>query len=227
MDKLFKLPPKSAADLTPPVQLSLNLSGLIGQEFHVTGKPRTDGSNVRKRIAQTLQSFQLPEAADINSYVIVPPKGKGVPRNVREFVDSYIVTTGDSYNLQVWNRIPDSESLLIDYESSSPLKCSDVRFVFVKINIEESLIESVIILTADYIVSHFGKFGKQTVKHQLLISPKARKAIYELGDRILTFPDSAKLKYLVKDEFTPPASDIAQEPDLNNLYSINQLKERI
>jgi hypothetical protein len=114
----------------------------------------------------------LPEGANPDEFEIVPPRKKGVPRMLREFIDSYIVTSGKSYNLQVWNRIPNCKTVLVKYDSGASLKCDDIRYVFVKIDLERQIISSILILTADYIETHFGKFGKPTIKHQLLISMK-------------------------------------------------------
>ncbi len=147
-----------------------------------------------------------------------------MPKITREFIDTYIVTSGDSYNLQVWNRLPASNSLLIKYDSGESLKCTDVRFVFVKIDLAKSIIASVIILTAEYIEKHFGKFGKPTIKHQLLISSKARKSIFESPDKVLSFPDSKKLSYNITHEYAPPTSGMVEEPAIK-LYSIALLKE--
>jgi hypothetical protein len=224
MNVAFKLPPKFIKLLTNPIELIKKLSVLIGQEFNITGKTRTDGSNIRKLVATTLEKFELPEAADKESYEIVPPKSKGVPKITREFVDTYIVTSGDSYNLQVWNRLPASNTLLIKYDSGESLKCTDVRFVFVKIDLAKSSISSIIILTAEYIEKYFGKFGKPTIKHQLLISKKARNSIFESHDKVLSFPDSKKLSYSITHEYSPPKSGMVEEPDIKELYSIALLK---
>jgi len=185
MNKDFKIPPKSPQTLTKPEVLVKIFSSLIGQPFKLTGKTRTDGSNVRKLIASTLESHDLPELSEISEYEIVPPKRKGIPKITREFIDTYIVTSGSSYNLQVWNRIPASNTLLVKYESGESLHCNDVRFVIVRIDINKSIVASIIILTPEYIERTFGKFGKPTIKHQLLISLKTRKAIYERKDKIL------------------------------------------
>lgn len=147
MDIEFKIPPKSPKCLTKSEMLVESLSILVGKPFKITGKTRTDGSNIRKLVASTLEKFDLPEPANRNDYEIVPPKGKGVPKIVREFVDTYIVTSGKSYNLQVWNRIPASNTLLIKYESGDSLQCKDVRFIFIRIDITKSVIASIIILT--------------------------------------------------------------------------------
>lgn len=227
MNEAFKLPPKSVMLLTKPEELAEKLSVLIGKEFQITGKTRTDGSNIRKLIASTLEKSELPEAAAKENYEIVPPKGKGVPKITREFIDTYIVTSGASYNLQVWNRLPSSNTLLIKYDSGESLKCTDVRFVFVRIDLTKSIIASVIVLTSEYIENHFGKFGKPTIKQQLLISSKVRKAIYESPDKILSFPDSKKLSYNIIHEYTPPKSGMVEEPDLKELYSIALLKKMV
>jgi hypothetical protein len=227
MNKAFKLPPKYITLLTNPQELTQKLSGLVGKKFRVTGKTRTDGSNIRKLIAATLEESELPEAAETESYEIVPPKGKGVPKITREFIDTYIVTSGNSYNLQVWNRLPASNTLLIKYDSGESLKCTDVRFVFVRIDLAKSIVASVIVLTAEYIEKHFGKFGKPTIKHQLLISSKVRKSIFESSDKILSFPDSKKLSYNITHDYTPPKSGMVEEPDIRELYSIALLKEMV
>ena len=117
MNKDFKTPPISICKLTPPGKLVKHLSELVGTTFILTGKTRTDGSNIRKLIASTLEKYPLPELAETGQYEIVPPRGKGIPKIKREFIDTYIVTSGTSYNLQVWNRYPASHTLLIKYES--------------------------------------------------------------------------------------------------------------
>lgn len=227
MNKIFKLPPKSVALLTSPIELAKKLSVLIDTTFKITGKTRTDGSNIRKLIASTLEEMKLPEPAERENYEIVPPKGKGVPKITREFIDTYIVTSGSSYNLQVWNRLPSSSTLLIKYESGESLKCDDVRFVLVRIDPLKDKIASIIVLTSQYIVDHFGKFGKPTVKQQLLISSKVRKKIYESPDKILSFPDSKKLSYFITHDYFPPQSRMVEEPTIRELYSIALLKKMV
>lgn len=227
MNKDFKIPPKSVAMLTKSETLAEYFSELVGQPFTLTGKTRTDGSNIRKLIASTLEKHSLPELAEQGQFEIVPPKAKGVPKIAREFTDTYIVTSGTSYNLQVWNRIPATETLLVKYESGESLKCTDVRFVFVRIDTENNKIASVIILTPQYIEQKFGKFGKPTIKHQLLISGKVRKEIYEREDKILSFPDSKKLSYQIRHDYEPPKSGMVEDPSIQNLFSISLLKKMV
>ena len=227
MNEAFKLPPKSVDLLTNPNELAHKLSELIGREFIITGKTRTDGSNVRKLISSTLEKSDLPEVADKANFEVVPPKGKGIPKITREFIDTYIVTSGNSYNLQVWNRLPASNSLLVKYDSGESLKCTDVRFVFVRIDLAKSTIASIVILTSQYIEQHFGSFGKPTIKHQLLISSKVRKSIFESKDKVLSFPDSKKLTYSITHDYLPPTSNMVEEPDFKELYSIALLKKMV
>jgi len=227
MNKNYKSPPKSVKGLTDSETLAHYFSELVGKPFTLTGKPRTDGSNIRKLIASVLEKHPLPELAEARQFEIVPPKGKGVPKIVIEFIDTYIVTSGTSYNLQVWNRVPAAETLLIQYESGESLRCTDVRFVFVRIDITKNTIASVIILTPEYIERRFGKFGKPTIKHQLLISGKARKSIYESEDKILSFPDSKKLSNYIRGDYLPPKSGMAEEPDIKHLFSIELLKKTV
>lgn len=227
MNKEFKIPAESPIMLTSEENLIKIFSKLVGEKFVLTGKTRTDGSNVRKLVAAALEAHSMPPAADAGQYEIVPPKCKGVPKITREFIDTYIVTSGTSYNLQVWNRIPASNTLLIKYESGESLQCDDVRFVFVRIDSKKSEIASIVILTPAYIVKHFGVFGKPTIKHQLLISSKVRSAIYDSPDRILSFPDSKKLSYNILHDHNPPKSGMAEEPDFKGLFSIELLKEMV
>lgn len=119
-----KKPPKRKEVLSTPEELVEDLKPLIGQMIPMTGKPRTDGSNFRKIITNHLLSNYMPEAA--NEYEIIPPKQKGVPTFLREYIDTYIVTTGNSYNLQVWNRNPTSSSVQVELGNGEALLASDV-----------------------------------------------------------------------------------------------------
>ena len=227
MNKDFKTPPKFVDQLTPPEILSKYFLELLGSPFILTRKTRTDGSRIRKLVASVLEKHPLPELADKGQYEILPPRGKGVPKITREFIDTYIITNGTSYNLQVWNRIPSAETLLVKYESGKSLKCTDVRFVLLRVDATRNIIASVTILTPKYIVQNFGQFGKPTVKNQLLISSKVRNEIYKREDKILSFPDTKKLSYLIKHDYQMPSSKMTEEPDINNLFSIALLKKLI
>jgi len=194
MDAKYKIPPKSKGLLTSPEEIARRLSCLIGQRFALTYKSRTDGSNLRKLVAQTLlEAGSLPEAALKGSYEVVPPKGKGVPKILLEYLDTYIVTTGSSYNLQVWNRNPNMESVQIQYADGSRLLANEVRFVLIKVNAEESLITGITVLTPDYIVENYGRFGKPTVKSQLIISSTARQAVLSNPNSMVFYDDGFSL----------------------------------
>ena len=168
MDKKLKIPPQNKQDLTSPKELAKKLEILIGDDFPLTGKSRTDGSTLRKLIAKTLLENSPPICAQKSDYEIMSKKG--VPKILLEYVDTYIVTSGKSYNLQVWNRNPSSSSVQIQYANGDRLTSNEVRFILVKINIDEGKIESIVILTPQYIVEKFGIFGKPTIKSQLIIS---------------------------------------------------------
>ncbi len=53
MNSIFGFPPIHKVHLTPPDEIASRLCSLIGMPFELTGKTRTDGSNVRKLVAQT------------------------------------------------------------------------------------------------------------------------------------------------------------------------------
>ena len=184
------IPPSSKTRLTPGKTIARRLSCLIDEPFRLTGKTRTDGANLRKFVARVLEkSPKLPREADEGSWRIVSPKRKGVPRLLREFVDTYLVTSGTSYNLQVWNRNPSEPIPQIEYADGSFLRANDVRLILVRVDVKRNRIRAVIVATPDYLVDHFGRFGKPTVKEQLIILPRARQEILSRKPPILFYPD--------------------------------------
>lgn len=217
-----KKPPKCKNVMSTPEQLVDKLKPLIGKRISMTGKSRTDGSNFRKIITNHLLEMYLPEAA--SEYEIVPPKQKGVPSFLREYIDTYIVTTGDFYNLQVWNRNPNSASVQVDLKNGETLLSSDVRFVLGKIN-SDNCIESIIIMTPDYIEKRFGKFGKPTIKQQLIISDKKREDIIREGGMVIGDSKLPKELLACNDEIINADVSIKDEPD--KVLPIEAIDERI
>ena len=227
MNPKYKLAPKSITNLTEVEELASLLQEAIGKEFKIVKAARTDGANTRKFIASILEKRGFIDRANLEEYEIVPPKKKGVPKILLEFIDTYAVTSGRSYNLQVWNRIPDSNALLVKYENGESLKCEDVRFVFMKVDMETDTVSSIIIASPKFIVQKFGRFGVKTIKHQLLISGKVRKALIESDDRIMFFPDSAKLSDKVKTTYSKPKSSMTDEPKIEDLFSLELLRDLV
>ena len=124
------------------------------QRFELTSKSRTDGSNLRKAVATVLETTALPEPAADDTYRVLAPKAKGVTRLRREWVDTYIVTSGTSYNLQVWNRNPSEPMPQVEYADGSSLLASDIRFALVRVDSARNVIRCVIVVTPQYIVDH-------------------------------------------------------------------------
>ena len=193
MVDIFNTPPPSLKDIKTIDELSRTLQALIGLPFVLSGKPRTDGSMMRKLIASTILSSGTPLHEPVEDYEIVPSKGKGLPGILRELLDTYIVTTGQIYNLQIWNRYPNSNSPLIKYGSGETIRCCDVRLVFVKVT--NNQIDSIVVTTPAYIEKTFGQFGKPTIKHQLIISESKRREIINSPSKILTEADSSSVSY--------------------------------
>lgn len=177
--KMGRTPPRSKALLSSPETLVEHLKPLIGSAFTLTRQARTDGSKFRKLVTACLLSQYSPTPAGVRDYRIVPPKGKGVPKFRAEYIDTYIVTSGNAYNLQVWNRNPNSESIQIEYAGGEVLSANDVRFVLGKVNVQTNILESIIVMSPDYIENNFGKFGKPTVKQQLIVSRRKRSEIVD------------------------------------------------
>lgn len=208
----FKIPPRSVKSVKSLDDLQLILSPLVGRDFVLSGAPRTDGSEMRKLICNTLDQHDPAEAARSGEYQIIPPRGKGIPRILRELIDTYVVTSGDNYNLQVWNRIPNSNSVLIQYASGEVIRCSDIRIVLIKVT--DNKIQSIIITTPSFIEQEFGVFGKPTIKHQLMISDKNRSDIVSSENHILSEKDNSKLSYRLTDIYQghDMSSGLLQEP---------------
>lgn len=217
-----KIPPKRKELLSTPENLTQRLKGLIGVEFKLSGKPRTDGSAFRKLVTDYLLSEYIPEAS--NDYQIVPPKQKGVPSFLREFVDTYIVTTGVSYNLQVWNRNPNSASVQVDLRNGETLLASDVRFVLGKIS-SDNRIESIIVMAPDYIERHFGKFGKPTIKQQLIISEKKREEIVK--NRSLVIDDTSLSPTVIDKSCEEISDNTSIKHDPKKVYPISYIDKQI
>ncbi len=225
MDGDLRDPPASKALLTPPDILAKRLSVLLGAPFHLTRRPRTDGSRLRKLITETLQRYPLPPASPKEQYMIVPPKGKGVPTLLREYIDTYIVTTGNSYNLQVWNRNPSQESVLIEYNSGERLNATDVRFVLVRVNPISETIDAILVLSPKYIEAKFGRFGKPTIKYQLIIPGKERERVSTANPPGLFYPDTSRVVQYTSGAYVKPETSIHAPPIPGKLLPISVIQQ--
>ncbi len=187
----MNIPPFSPAAICPGEIIAEKLQCMIGTKLSLApgNKARTDGSNLRKLVASILSSCGLPHAAAPGTYKILPPKDKGVTKLRRQWVDTFIVTTGNSYNLQVWNRNPSESMPQVEYDDGSVLRANDIRFILVRVDPITHLIRCVVVATPDYIVGRFGKFGKPTFKEQLMISPAKRARILSSHPPVLFYDD--------------------------------------
>lgn len=222
----FKNPPAQKIDLSSTTDLATKLTPLIGSQFKLTGKTRTDGSSLRKLISRALDGSSLPTAADNSNYTIIPPKKKGVPKILLEYVDTYIATSGDNYNLQVWNRNPASKSVQIVYKNGDELYSDEVRFILVKVDPVAHLIKAIAVTTPDYIVKRFGKFGKPTVKSQLIISDIKRNEVLNEKDSILFYDDDVTVGK--NSNLTNLATlDMHDEPTSDSLLPLSTIKDKV
>ncbi|MCV6590827.1 MAG: hypothetical protein OIF57_17670 [Marinobacterium sp.] len=225
MEQKMKFPPAHKAALTAPEILAQQLAPLIGTKFNLVKKPKTDGANLRKLVSTTLSSSSPAPAKKCN-FSVVPPKAKGVPRVLLEYIDTYLVTSGDSYNLQVWNRNPTADSVQVEYANGDLLSAKEVRFILIKVNIDSHIIESVVVLTPDYIVERFGEFGKPTIKSQIIISERARNKVLSLPDGLLYYPDDTLMGH---PDNTSNLSDfsIHDEPTASSLLPLSTIKDMV
>lgn len=224
MGKIFNIPPKNPRDIMSANDLALCLKDIIGKSVKITGKPRTDGSTIRKLVSDCLSVYSTCIAAEETEYEIIPPRRKGIPRLLLELVDTYIVTSGANYNLQVWNRFPNSKSALIEYKNGKKIRACDIRFVFLKIDLNKSIIESIIILTPAYIEKKFGQFGKPTIKHQIIISEKKRE---EIKGVVLLGTDTKRMSGICRKTYKQPTEKMTEFPEESKPFCIELLSKLI
>lgn len=215
MNPVFGIPPKSKEHITSPVEIARRLKPLIGRKFPLTNKTRTNGANMRKLVASTLETYPLPEASDNYSYIST----KGIPKITREYLDTYIVTSGNSYNLQVWNRLPTSNELQVEYGDGSGLCASDVRYVLVRVDVSSHEITTVLVLTPEYIERNFGRFGAPTIKHQLIITNKKRREIVGGNGVGFNMRDTEVVQKLCAESYVKPGKRFNQWPESGEILS--------
>ncbi len=226
MNPVLRLPPITKHSLTPPAELAEKLSILIGRNFPLSGKSRTDGSNLRKIVASTMERTGLPIPSPHADFEVMPPRGKGVPKILLEYVDTYIVTSGDQYNLQVWNRNPAAESVQIQYTNGETLTSSEVRFVLVRIDTNNFKISSIAVVSPKYIVTNFGSFGKPTIKQQLIISSTARQSVLNQEQKILFYDDIFPITdHNIDNDLTK--TSIHAPPTAQGLLPLNIIRDRL
>lgn len=223
----LKLPPGNKASVLSGEDLAKKLQALVGTKFPLTDKPKTNGSTLRKTLSKTLDDKTIVVAKE-KDYTVVPPKGKGVPHLLACLCDSYIVTTGDSYNLQVWNRFPNTSNDLIRYSNGNDsVKCRDIRFIFVKIDTVKKVISSIIVATPEYIVKKFGVFGVPTIKYQMIISDIKRNEIIGLKDSCFYKGDTATMLKHTTSNITNLTASISDAPKSGNIMSLDCIKEKV
>jgi hypothetical protein len=224
MEKIFNIPPKNPQNVISTKDLAICLKSLIGKSVKMTGKPRTDGSTIRKIVMKCLSAYHTCETAKAVEYEIIPHRRKGLPRLLLELVDTYIVTSGTYYNLQIWNRFPNSKSALIEYKDGKKIRSNDIRLVFLKINLQKSIIESIAILTPEYIEKKFGQFGNPTIKHQIIISEKKRT---EIKNSVLLGTDTKRMSDICRKTYKQPKEKMTDFPKETKPFCIELLSKLV
>ncbi len=218
--------PKTKSSVLGLNELADRLRPLVGTYIELTRKPRTDGANIRKLVSGTITD-RLHNALDKSQYEVLPPRGKGIPRILLELIDTYVVTSGDTYNLQVWNRIPNSDTPLIRYQNGEAIYAKDIRFVLIKVDLRHSMIESIVIMTPQYIEHTFGVFGKPTIKQQLLVSNYQRQKIVSSNTHIRITADTERLLPHIMSHYVLPSKLSCDEPESGEIFSIDILNEYV
>ena len=216
----YKEPPSTLISAPSNEQLIDLLSPLIGQDFPLTFAPRTDGANLRKLVSKTINIDKIP-TLNKEEFEVIPTNGKGIPKLLPALIDTYLVTSGDNYNLQVWNRVPNSNSPLIIYNDGTVISASSFRFILCKVNTTNHTIESIHILTPQYIEDTFGSFGKPTIKSQLLISQIKRNEIISSEYKTLISNDTSRVKKHSLNTYSVPKVPFNANP--TKVFSLNLL----
>ncbi len=222
----LKYPPISKSLVLSNKELIELLSPLIGKSFILTKKPKTDGASLRKLVTSIVEKHTK-GVASASECQILSPKEKGIPKLFAQLIDTYLVTSGESYNLQVWNRSPNSPTALAMYNSGEIISAQDIRYVMVKISLEENIIESIVILTPQYIEKKFGVFGKPTIKSQLLISSKEREKIVYSDSKILFYDDSDNFKKNLSSSIKSLKCKSTDEPSRETLLPLSYIKDNV
>lgn len=223
----LSFPPVNISEAVSGQELADKLSSLIGMTFIMSKNPRTNGSKLRKIITQHLDDGSV-KVADEHDFEVIPLKKKGVPKLLGCLADSYIVTTGDSYNLQVWNRSPNTSNVLIRYKTdNTSIKCSDIRFILVQIDTDKQQIKTIVVATPQYLVEKFGAFGVPTMKYQLIISDTKRKGIINAVSKCLFFDDTHSVSAHTQKSFFKITDSISTLPKSGKLLSIDVIRQKV
>ena len=191
----------------------------------MTGKPRTDGAYLRNLIGDTLAEANI-ELAETNSYTVVPIKKKGIPKTLKYLAESFLVTTGKTYNLQIWNRIPNSRNTLVKYKTGEAIRCQNINCILVKIEMESQKIDSIIVASPKYIERKFGKFGVPTIKFQAIISTTTRDIITSSKTKCLIITDTENIKPFLGKPNVSLSADIASNPIPKQILTIEEIANR-
>ncbi|HJT32177.1 MAG TPA: hypothetical protein VJ783_09050, partial [Pirellulales bacterium] len=102
---------------------------------------------------------------------------------------------------------------------------NDVRLIFVRVHTARHKIRCIVVATPEYIVEHFGKFGKETVKEQLIILPRARQQVLSKKPPILFYPDEAALSRKFKSRIIPQKSRIHDNPAVATTLRLRTIRD--
>jgi hypothetical protein len=231
--------PQSKEDIFTIEELIERLQPLIGEKFPYQGNSRGDGSTLRKIVARQLEldfppSYKYVPTED-SSYSIT--EIKGFPKIIRHMITTHIATPeykNKKYNLQVWNYNPNfpDNPLIFKSDGEVLFTYKDLRGVIAWVNRLTHIIESITIFTPERIQEVYGKFGKETVKHQMIINDNIRREITTseskliLGKEMLSpaFEDSSKV---YKGLSSGDNQLFKKIPDQELLYSIKDLGKRL
>lgn len=124
-------------------------------------------------------------------------------------------------------RIPNSSNVLIKYHNGSSIRCKDINCILVKIDLEQQNIESIIVMSPQYIEHKFGKFGIPTIKYQAIINPATRNTIVNSSTKAFIVTDTTNMKPLLGSNSQVELKTLSSEPISSQILSIEEIGQRV
>lgn len=82
-------------------------------------------------------------------------------------------------------------------------------------------------MTPEHIEKKFGEFGKPTIKHQLIITPKTRAVILGSKPPIIFYPDTPNFSSKTTNSYKAPICSFRAFPIAGHIYSLDVLREKL
>lgn len=244
--------PKNREDILTKEEIMNKLKPLLGTEFPLSGKPRTDGTNLRKLISHSLglgfdkksikaitneKEFSIKKVKSNNK---LTKEKKGIPKIRKQLMFTYLATppyeNNDCYNLQIWNYNPQfgEKPVMFDEEGEILFCFDEVRIVIGWVNNLTEKIESFTVMTFKELKETFGTFGKETVKYQMVLDKRYKQHLpctnnVFVGKEYLNIEENNNKHILnkIKEKQRTNKKYFKEEPKKEDLFSLKYIQEKV